>query len=231
MNYGGDRLLHFSWLDGDQALWHKVSNDNGLSWGQSQRLSGVNDGVGPAAFAIDGAGRPHLVKVGAETDPESQDTENDNGLLRHWIWIDTRWSPAETSALENSIITGLSAATTTGGKLAVLYTIPTIDPESGVGQNLAYFSSRELEIPAVTPTPLPTVTPTPLPQPSNTPTPQPMPTPTISFPTDIDNGGGLPLSIDSGNPLTGPLLGIIPAGLLVIIVFFIGARILRGDKR
>jgi hypothetical protein len=208
-----------------------VSKDDGLSWEQSQRLSGVNDGDGPAAFAIDGAGRPHLIKIGAGTGPESLDPENDRGLLKHWIWTDNRWSPAESSPLENSNIDGLSAAITTGGKLAVLFTAPVVNPESQISQDLAFFSSRELEIPAVSPTPLPTITPTPLPQPSFTPTPEPLPTPTISFPTDIDDGEGLPLSIDSGNPLTGPLLGIIPAGLLVIIVFFIGARFLRGDKR
>jgi hypothetical protein len=75
------------------------------------------------------------------------------------------------------------------------------------------------------------LTPTPLPELTFTPTPQPLPTPTISFPTDIDDGEGLPLSLDAGSPLTGPLLGILPAGLLVIIVFFIGVRFLRGDKR
>ncbi len=231
MNYGGDRLLHFSWLDDVQALWHKVSNDNGISWEQSQRVSGVNDGVGPAAFTIDGAGRLHLLKAGAETGAESQSSEGDRGSLKHWIWIDKRWSPAEPLALQNSNILGLTAATTTGGKLAVLYTVPIVDPETGVGENSAYFSSRELEIPVVTPTPLPVLTPTALPLATSTPTPTPLPTPTISFPTDIDDGEGLPLSLDTGNPLAGPLLGIIPAGLLVIVVFFIGVRFLRGDKR
>jgi len=231
MSYDGERLLHFSWLAGDQSLWHRVSKDHGITWDQSQRVSVASDSIGPAAFAIDGAGRPHLVKVGAEASLESGDEVNDRGSLKHWIWIDNRWSPAESSPLENSDITGLSAAITTGGKLAVLFTVPTINPESGVGQNSAFFSSRALDIPAVTPTPIPTITSTPVPQPSFTPTPEPLPTPTIPFPTDIDDGEGLPLSIDSGNPLTGPLLGIIPAGLLVIIVFFIGARFLRGDRR
>jgi hypothetical protein len=50
------------------------------------------------------------------------------------------------------------------------------------------------------------------------------------FPKDADSGSQLPIPIESDDPITGSLLGIIPAGLVVMVVFFVGLRMLRRDR-
>ena len=93
-----------------------------------------------------------------------------------------------------------------------------------------YGSSRELDLPSFSPTPLPTLTPQPPPPVTAIPTQTPAPTPTAFFPTEANEDGGLSLPIDTGNPLIGPLVGIIPAAIVILVAFFVVVRIVRGDR-
>jgi hypothetical protein len=182
-----------------------------------------------AASVLDGAGRPWLLQA-AGTRTESGEIRPPIEM-RSWVISDGRWMTAETLKLGNSAIEAFAAAATGGGDMDVVFSAYA----SGIGAQregqTIYHSSRHLELPQVQPTPLPTLTPTPLPAATGTPTPAPMPTATTSFPTDASEQGGLPFPIDTSNPLTGPLLGAIPAAVVVLIAFFVGVRLLRGDRR
>ena len=92
------------------------------------------------------------------------------------------------------------------------------------------FSAQQLDIPHAVPTPLPQITPTATPILEATPTPEPTPTSRAVFSPDEDSGSQLPIPVDSSSPLSSFLLGIIPAGLVVLIVFFVGVRVLRRDR-
>jgi hypothetical protein len=128
-------------------------------------------------------------------------------------------------------VEGLASAATVGGKLAVLYSSQSDTAEGDISMMDIYGSGRELDLPSFVPTPLPTLTPQPTPQATARPTQTPAPTPTVFFPREANEDGGLSLPIDTSNPFIGPLVGIIPAAIVILIAFFFVVRIVRGDRR
>lgn len=226
---GGELAVHRFWLAENDDLWHQGSSDGGESWGQPQRVSSSGEALPLAASVIDGAGRPWLLQAaGSRTETGEIQPPIE---LRSWVISAGRWTLAEELGLGGVEIDEFAAAATGGGDMEVIFSaFPSgIGAEQG-GQTI-YHSSRRLELPQVQPTPLPTLTPTPPPEVTRTPTPAPMQTATPSFPTEAGEQGGLPLPFDTSNPLTGPLLGAIPAAIVVLIAFFVGVRLLRGDRR
>jgi hypothetical protein len=225
----GELAVHRFWLADYNDLWHQASNDGGANWGQPQRVSSSGEALPLAASVFDGAGRPWLLQAAAsrtETGELRPPIE-----LRSWVISNGRWMSAEGLKFGGNEIKEFAAAATGGGDMDVVFSAYA----SGIGaqpeRQTIYHSSRRLELPQVQPTALPTLTPTPAATATMTPTPAPMPTATTSFPTDQSEQGGLPIPIDTSNPLTGPLLGAIPAAIVVLIAFFVGVRLLRGDRR
>jgi hypothetical protein len=142
--------------------------------------------------------------------------------IQHWTWADERWAAGESLTPGKGTVAEvnlLAAAVSPVGEMGTLF--------SGL-EGVLYFSSRMLELPAVVPTPLPTLTPTPLPEATPSPTPQPLPTPTVFFPTESGGGSALTLPIDSSGTLFGAIVGIVPAGLIVLVALFVGVRLLRS---
>jgi len=223
----GDRAVHRFWYIVDTGIWHEMSIDAGLTWGQLQRLPGSQGVEYPVDVTVDGAGRPHIVAI--EFDQESG--RGQDALLRHWTWSDDRWVNEESLDVTGTGVESLASAATVGGKLAVLYGSQSDAADGDISMTDIYGSGRELDLPSFVPTPLPTLTPQPTPQATARPTQMPAPTPTVFFPREANADGGLPLPIDTSNPLIGPLVGIIPAAIVILIAFFVVVRIVRGDRR
>jgi hypothetical protein len=225
----GDLALHRIWQGEAGDLWHQSSSDSGSSWEQPLRVSGPVSGMALSAGVLDGAGRPWLLQASdalAQNDGNWQPKE-----LRNWVLSNQRWLAGENLRLVGDDIQEIAAAVSGGSQLNVIFSTLFAGGEASVERSAMYHSGRQLEVPSLAPTPLPTLTPTPLPQATETPTPVPMPTATTAFPTEADQGNGLSLPVDTSNPLTGPLLGIVPAAVVVLIAFFIAVRLLRRDRR
>jgi hypothetical protein len=225
----GGLAVHRFWLAENDDPWHQASSDGGASWGQPQRVSSSGEELPLAASVLDGAGRPWLLQVaGTRTEAGAIRPPFE---LRSWVNVDGRWMTAEGLKLGGSEIDEFDAATTGGGDMDVVFSAFA----SGIGAQqegqTIYHSSRHLDLPQAQPTALPTLTPTPRPAATSTPTPAPMPTATTSFPTEADQEGVFTLPANMSNPVIGPLLGAIPAAIVVLIAFFVGVRLLRGDRR
>jgi hypothetical protein len=225
----GELAVHRLWLADSGDLWHQSSSDDGQSWEQPQRVSSGGGSEGAVRSVLDGAGRLWVLQA---TGTRSEENEIRAPFeLSGWVLSEGRWQPAEALRLGGLEIEELAVTANSGGNLYVLFSA--LASALGVNQEeqAIYFAGRTLDLPAAQPTALPTLTPTPLPESTLAPTPEPMPTATTSFPTEQGQEGGLPIPIDTSNPLTGPLLGIIPAAAVVLVAFFIGVRLLRGDRR
>lgn len=179
---GWDRRLHRLWSlaegqTGRQALWHQVSLDHGLTWSRAARVGSLGSDFAAAAPVLDGAGQLYLLQLtgggGANSAPQ----------LGLWRWEEERWQQEgwlALSAAPPSAQTALAAALATNGRLGALYF--GVSPAEGAAQ--IFFAEREIELPAILPTPLPSLTPTPTATPGPTTTPAPQPTPTLVFSTE-----------------------------------------------
>lgn len=222
-----DRLVHRFWYVEGDGIWNEISIDSGLTWGQLQRLPGSQDVAIPVDTTLDAAGRPHVVAI--DSNQESGISQDD--FIRHWIWSNDRWVIEESLEVAGSGIESIASAVTVGGKLAVLYSGQSEEAASDISLMDIYGSSRVLHLPSISSTPLPTLTPQPPPQVTARPTQTPAPTPTVFFPIEQNEDGGLSLPIDTSNPFIGPLVGIIPAVIVIMVAFFVVVRIIRGDRR
>jgi hypothetical protein len=157
-----------------------------------------------------------------------------NDILRHWLWDNERWVSQDQLDLNDKALStaeSLTIATDADRNLTVIYTGLVSEIVDGELQDMMFFSDRPLEMPETTPVPLLTLTPTPLPTPTVTPTPGPSPTPTIVFSNEVTagetDGSSILPAIFTREPL---LFGLVPAVLLVLIVFLVGVQIraIRG---
>lgn len=215
----GERVVHRLWtetVNERTVIWHAYSPDSGVSWSEPEQFAGLPAGQLPAA-AVDVVGR--LQVVGMEGD-----------RLVNWYWDGSGWSVGEslTTVLQSS--GEIAAAADANGRLIVAVsglfgantTNETVDQLFGL--------ARPLDLPVeALPTPLPppaTAVPTQTPEPTTT----PEPTPTIVISTaQTDN----PLSIIPGaSGRSGQMaLAIFPAGLVVLVVVFIGLRAMRMGRK
>jgi hypothetical protein len=213
----GERSLHLLWQETDGRLWHRFSQDSGLTWSQPARVAGLGEAVGPAALTVDGAGNPQLLQAGpGSTAGTSQ--------VQAWTWSGDRWQADESLAPGKGTlaeIQALAAAVSPRGELAALMGGPAVESPGTV----LFAAGRLLDLPAAAATPLPALTATPPPPATATPTPQPTPTPTVAFSTGSQNNPVLP---GGSGPLSGAIIGIIPAGLIVLVALFVGIRLLRS---
>ncbi len=223
----GDRLIHRLWYVEGDGIWNEISIDSGLTWGQLQRLPGSQEVAFPLDTTLDPAGRPHVVAIGSN----QKLGRSQGNLVRHWIWSDDRWVIEENLDVAGSGVRSLASTVTVDGKLVVLYSGPSEEVANDIGLMDIYGSSRVLHLPSILSTPLPTFTPQPPPQVTARPTQTPAPTPTVFFPIEQNEDGGLSLPIDTSSPFVGPLVGVIPAIIVIVVAFFVVVRIIRGDRR
>ncbi len=123
----------------------------------------------------------------------------------------------------------LTAVQDPNGKLGILYSTLLINPVDNKLEDYLLYTSRQLEETGFEPTRLPTLPPTPSPLPTSTPSPAPTATATVALP-QVNNNPETGISIGSINSNTqsgGILLGVLPALLLVVLVFGVGFWFMR----
>jgi hypothetical protein len=147
-----------------------------------------------------------------------------SSTIRHWLWGGERWSQGENLALTGlDGFTDLAAALLPDGRLGLVYIGQVTDAESKAQIDTLFFASRPLEDPMTGPPPaVPTAVVTPVP----TEMPTPMPTPTIFPANAVENE----IESPSGGEL-GLVLGILPAGLIVLLGLVLGIWAMRGGRR
>ena len=217
----GDRTVHRAWLglsDIRTLLWHQVSFDNGLTWSDPIRVSDPATVSGPSVLMVDANRTPHLIQL-AETNSAEL-------LLHEWIWDGERWQEGAPLDLGLQAVgaDALTAVQDPAGNLGVLYSTLLLNTDGNEPEDYLLYTSRQLEETGFEPTRLPTLTPTLLPPPTSTPIPAPTATATVTLP-QINNNPETGISvgpIDSNTQTGGILLGVLPAILLVVIVFGAG---------
>lgn len=226
----GERIVHRSWQElanGRTSLWHQQSLDNGFNWTEPYRVD-ESAGTSSAGLTLNLSEEAILVDTRIETN-DSNGVQS--GSLDHWFFEDGRWQKQESLTLSTLPVlrnSNLAVATTTDGRLAVVYIGQS---EEVVTPELLYFVQRELMVPEVSPTPLPSLTPTATPTGTPTPTATPEPLPELPFPVDPGvSGPSLPIiGTLSGNKIiiVGAILAAIPIGLVSVWVLIRRARINR----
>ncbi|MCA9921105.1 MAG: exo-alpha-sialidase [Anaerolineales bacterium] len=221
----GDRTVHRAWLglsDSRTLLWHQVSFDNGLTWGDMNRVSDPSTESGPAALMLDIYRTPHLLQLA--------ETNETDLLLQEWIWNGERWTSGEALDLGLTAVgaDAITAVQVPDGALGIIYSTLLMDTETAALEDYLIYTSRSLADPEFEPTPLPTLTPTPLPTATLTPTPAPSPTPTVAIPQFGSEQPGFALGPISANSSSGGIiLGVLPAVLIVGLVFAVGFWLVR----
>jgi hypothetical protein len=240
MSGSGLETLHRVWQENEQnlsAFWSQISRDGGLSWEQPIRISDRNNPAGEPALAVDGAGTPHLVQLTGFTGT-SAGAAGVNPVLQHWAWTDNSWIPREPFALQPGSLVGvdgIAAAVAANSNLVVLYSGLNLNVQTGRLEEGFWASARSLELVVAATTPVPAITSTVVLSDSTpaasttTPVPAPtiLPTPTVFFPQNQDGDGGFSI------PLIGnlsPVTAIVPIGFIVLVVVFIGMRVMRRER-
>ena len=225
-----EQTIHIIWQTESNELWHLLSVDEGHTWNTPQRIEGFVRTDGHVAATLDGANQPQIIQI---NNLRSDDNEQHlaSSELRHWTWSGQQWLAQDSPELDVLRTGDMDIAVTTSGKLGLVFLG---EREGLIGEAPTFglnFTNRNLELPAIRATPLPTLTPTSLPEATPTATPILQPTATIEFPTNQDGGQQLSFPGDASNPFTGSLFGVLAAGIVIVVVFFFGVRILRGDRR
>lgn len=233
----GSRLVNVAWQEWDEAsgtrtLWHRLSSDSGITWGQTARLGGFGTAFSVVDFLMDPAEGLHLVGLSQEM-ISGGSSDAVASLLTHWQWSaeSERWEQAESlelDAIRPGTDQGLAANITGDGTLVAI-----LAGEGEEGSRQLFSASRAVTLPATLPIPLPALTPAAQPAASSTPTPIPEPTEIPVFPKDSSTGpstlGFLPRA-GSGMLVAGAILALVPAALIVIAAIGVVSR-LRTRQR
>lgn len=216
---GGGNIVHRLWAeDANQrtVVWHVYSPDSGVTWSEREQIAGLPGGQLPAA-AIDPADRPQLAGM-------------DGDRLVNWLWDGTAWRAGDSLSTVLNPGSRMGLAADAAGRLVAL-TSAIISGDTGRAQVDELFGMvRPLELPAeALPTP-PPPPPTATPAAEPTAAPEPQPTATIAFSPDPDGGplAGIPGASTRAGQLA---LAIIPAGLIILAVVFVGLRSMRGGRK
>lgn len=226
----GGRTVHITWQEWDAAagtrtLWHRLSSDGGITWGQATRIGGLSTEPGATVLLKDPADSVHLVGLSQETTAGTSYSSDDFSLA-HWQWVDesARWGAAESLDLRRAGRNWSVAAAITGdGKLVALAA-----GQTGDGSVQLFSAARHVVLPADRSAPLPTLTPTARPTESAIMNPTPRPTELPVFPKDSRSGSSpfssLPL-VGSGGLVAGVILALVAAGLIVLVAIGVVRRL------
>ncbi len=231
--------LHNAWqvlLGGKAVLFHQTSEDEGQSWSEATRLSGVQDTSGLPALVADASGQPNLLLIS----PAQMRATEDEPSLRRWTWQEGGWVEDDSQPLPGIQSPGkLAAAAAPGPDLGALFSgeqAPKSTAEPGIITTLQattepkqglFFSGRKLESTSSAEQATPQETPTASNE-TQAPTSQITATPTIPAPTPTFSSqpaGGPLARLGGQNSIL--LIGGIPALVLSILLFFIGYRRMR----
>jgi hypothetical protein len=235
----GNLEVHVVWQEtnGRAVAQHRWSVDGGLNWTRATPVTEVTGLDRPVTLAVDGAARIHLATVGLA--PELV-TGTEPDMPVHWpvvhrLWMGERWTNVENgyvTVLEEMAPAFATVAIGGGDRIGLLMATgprcPLYADQEGLGARISLLS-RPVTLPENRPTPLPTLTPTPAPSPTPDPNGIPIPTstPDLSAPDPEPLQIG-PISL--GGSYGGIIAGAIPAGVLVIIAFVVGATYVRRRK-
>ncbi len=215
-----DGALLRVWSDqsGDRlTLWYQVSFDGGANWSDTSRVSEYGNETKLFRVEIDPAGIAHLVQIRQGIITE---TGVSPFVLQHLVWNGTGWNLIENLELGSLELTGMNSAASSLGYLGVVFVRQIVSSNNAQVLENLLFVNRPLDFDVIVATPMPTFTPQPGSGEQASPTTIPSPTPTIEFSTDTNGGGPLEGLGEYG----GLLIGLIPAALVVVLVFSLGKR-------
>ena len=230
----GDLEVHLIWQEtaNQEIIRHWWSTSGGLDWFEGNPVPGLENAAGPVRIAVDSAGRGQLVAL---TDETVNATTVRLGIQQRF-WDGEFWQSAAggpTSVLSTGDLLPAAFAIAPDGQAALLVAgkawSQTDEGQTIQAERIALFS-HQVDLPAVTPTPLPTLTPTATPEPEPTATVTPLPSAT----PDLTTGGSAGLQLGPltlGSEWAGLMLGAIPAGLIVIVALIAGIVIVRRNQR
>jgi hypothetical protein len=215
----GSQMIFRFWQEASQGrvgLWYQRSEDRGQVWSEPELVFGFGDFSQATDVVADQAGQLHLLKM--------VDTDIEQPLLREWLWQGTNWITENEATFSSpslvEIETKLAAMIGDNGRLGILYSraasVPfTLDAAFSLHYVDRLFTLPENAIIIPSPTAVSTST---APAPTETPTPQPSATERPIFSTD---GLPTPTNSISDSPVGSIIVGLLPAGLIVIgVVIF-----------
>jgi hypothetical protein len=226
----GDHTVLRVWQEINQdnaILWYQQSLDSGNNWGRSSLVSGFGDLFGVTGLVSDVAGQLHLVQLMSDSA---------RGLvLREWLWQGEKWISSDEqiwSAEADVFTTELVTAIDFSGELTIIYPGTTFNTDIREPQYDLFYSSRLFDLLNVEPVVLATVTPTTEALPTEAAALLVTPTPPVTFSTTPDAGSGLQLGpIDAGTTTGGLVVGIVPAGFIIVVVLSLGVYLSRVRQR
>lgn len=195
-------------------FWYDMSLNGGQTWTRAERLA-VFDVGGSVALASDGRSQLHLVHL------------SQSGLGHQW-WNGEFWEDAGRVTLDgDGERYEVKAAIKSQGdnRLFVAYVGEFAEVLEEEGEFGIFALDRAVESQAAMPAPLPTLTSTPMSVPEATPTPDPTPdpTPTVAFPAG-EQGSQRTNIPGTGSIAGGLAVGLLPVGLLVLVVILYSLR-------
>jgi hypothetical protein len=222
---------------GHSALWYQLSENAGGTWRSAALIPSLDDLPGDITTLVDPAGRLHLLHIA----PSGQADARLNG----WIWQSDSWQTTEADALFELRPDGrgrhLSATILEDDTFLLVFSGLAVfeNVESATAAGRLYYTSRPLTLPEERVSAAPA-----LPEPS------PEPAPLVDDTQAIDQEQTTPLSTpdlaalaDAPSPRTqyGPidtttstgriLVGVLPAGLVVVLGIALGLYALRTRER
>jgi hypothetical protein len=198
----------------DERVYYQVSTD-GVSWSAPAPIPGIlgrMDGAVYAGYdvydmATDSAGNLHLVGVFrlSALDPVLS--------ILHLQWDGERWSVSERISTGAGFPEHPRIVVERGNVLHAVWEVKESAP-LGSQRIDVWYSTKQLETPALTPVP------TPIPSPTPTLTPPPSPTPAVtSYPTLVSASSGLPKGLDTESAEVFRLaIALSPAVLVISLV-------------
>lgn len=217
----GESAIHRLWQthnDDRVSLWHQFSDDNGRSWSQAAAVGGTASS-GPFTLVTDPAGAVHLLRVV-------------DLVLEHWLWQGGQWIGQEGVRLWSdesgaTTIRGLAATVSVQRGLVVGYVLAE-RPENNPPRTSIQVTSRllpDVDFEAAPEAVVPLLpSPTPDVESIASPTPLPSPTPPLAI-NDLDANGG---PVSNNDSVTGIIVGVLTAVLVVGIAFVLGLRAVRS---
>jgi hypothetical protein len=157
MVYLNNQSLHLVWQEKfgtGFAILHQISQDSGVTWGNSLTVSNLPDGFSQAALATDAEGRIHVVLTSIR---------DDNLVLQMLTWDGSQWSPQEgreVNIRENTPEYSTVAEVASQGALQVVVSLVYPDLVNdirgeiiGISRSLGEFSGAPIPAPLLIATP------------------------------------------------------------------------------
>lgn len=223
---GEDQFIHLLSeveSDGQIVLWHRYSNNFGITWSDRARVLATDQSSDPNAVALDADGHLHVVQLSAEN------------RLFHMEWDREQWQTNSSEALPNVRMGDgeVAVSSNRNGLLGFVYAGSVFDAAIEAADQKVLYSDRVILLDGVQPASEPLVTVTPSPT-SSVPTATPLPEPTTTpvFNTErVNSDGSIGISNIIATQWSGLILAAASALGFVAIVFTLALRTIRAQRR